>query len=167
MPNFWYATQMALRLPLADAELHAKLLANDVRIERQFVAEMGRDSSDVSLPMVSAATTQAEAKDRGRKQGLMALAVLGRRWFDECKGTSLESSSTVRGRLESLDNEPSWRESLARAGDQVGVRWQQIPPEINRRLAASRQAGPMQVEADLRRARTAWRAWWTGPAARS
>jgi len=67
--------------------------------------------------------------------------VLGRRWFDQCKVVEPHRRTTRRCSAASrpFGREPRWQ-SLSKAGEEIGHRWQELPGEINR-LAGKGESG--------------------------
>lgn len=75
-----------------------------------------------------------------RAQGRMATAVLGKRWFDEAPCEKDESLDQILHRLEVFAVEQRWWDSLNRAGESIGRRWQCIAQAIGSRLSEATKA---------------------------
>src|SRR5262249_24115637 len=53
-----------------------------------------------------------QSLERGRTQGLMAVDMLGRSWFDTCAQTTSDRFADVHGQLARLGDDPNWPETL-------------------------------------------------------
>ena len=70
-------------------------------------------------------------------QGRMALAWLGRKWFDQGVAPGDENYLQARHRLDTFMVENAWWLSVAKVGEQVGQSVRRIPGEINRLMERS------------------------------
>jgi hypothetical protein len=126
----WYDAEGALAVPFMDANLRMKLLANSRRITHTLLTETGDKPSEATG---SEKKEEENAQKEANRQGRMALADLGKRWFDACKPGELETFEQVHSRIDTLVAAPNWGETLAKAENQIGARWQQMPVESNTR----------------------------------
>src|SRR5262249_30079510 len=78
----WYDAEGALAVPFMDANLRMKLLANSRRISHTLLTETGDKPSEATG---SEKREEENAQKEANRQGRMALADLGKRWFDACK----------------------------------------------------------------------------------
>jgi hypothetical protein len=142
----WLEAEAALAVPFPDSDLRRRLIDNDRAIEGQ----LARKGADRAFP-VNPDMQRRAAMDQARRQGRAALAVLGRRLFDEqAADRGGEKYDLVEHRLEVFTVEQNWWESLDRAGEQVGRRWRRLAADAAARLGEGRQE-------DLARARAALR----------
>ena len=117
----WREADSALAVPYPDPQFRMQLIGYKARIKITS-SDQGSDDAD----------RQAQrAKERGLRQGRMALAVLGRDWFDECARGKLENYRNVSRRLENFKVDERWWRSLTIAGHQQAVRWWTIASSIN------------------------------------
>lgn len=147
VPSVWHEADAALLVPHRDPQLRMKLVLNKRRTSRRLFIETahhtwrkaaGSRSGDsaASEGMVQKPVPPASA----RRQGEMALAVLGQRWFDACQVTPKETFEQVRHRLDVYQVEEQWQASLARAGYQISQRWRLLPIAINKLVADANNA---------------------------
>jgi hypothetical protein len=130
----WYDAEGALAVPFMDANLRMKLLANSRRISHTLLTETGDKPSEATG---AEKKEEENAQKEANRQGRMALADLGKRWFDACKPGELETFDQVHSRIDTLVAAPNWGETLAKAENQIGARWQQMPVESNTRAEAA------------------------------
>jgi hypothetical protein len=86
---------------------------------------------------ITPAKAEKQAQSTARRQGRMALAVLGRRWFDDRRQIEVnrrERSEVVAHRLDILEGEEKWWDMLTRAGEQIAARYRDMPDEIRYQL---------------------------------
>lgn len=141
-PGVWRDIDDALAVPSRDGHLRRKLLLKGLRASRQLLVKTSRQA--VGYSAVSPLQT-FRAKTTARGQGRMALAVLGRGWFDQCKVDKLETYEQVRHRIDVFAVEEHWEASLTAAGDQIQQRWRQMPVTIKASVATSRTADRRQA----------------------
>jgi hypothetical protein len=154
----WRDTEALLAVPFHHAKKRMELLNSSRCISRRLLMQGGDRRSAASrgsnaLPLGPAPLSLAEesVKLQARRQGRMALAALGQRWFDQPKEAPRENFDLVQHRLQLFSSESSWWESLGRAETEIAARWRELPPEIGRLADASRKS-------DLRVARPALQA---------
>ncbi len=92
LPSVWHEAHDALLFPQEDPELRAKLRSVLCRTSRRLLAESTAlanlgNRNTTALPPVSVEEQCRLAQNAGRRQGLMALAVLGKKWFNEACAT--------------------------------------------------------------------------------
>ncbi len=153
LPSVLREIEEGLVVPAIDAELRKGLLETARRISRQFhlsTAVAGK------IPEAS-----EEVKDKSRKlaldgalrQGRLALAALGERWFDDPLFQQYETFSRVQ---DSLDRAPqadeNWSKPLIQAGDQIGRRWRAFPDKINAQTTDARTVDLGRAREDLKEA---------------
>ncbi len=143
LPGVWRDIDDALVVPMLDDHLRSRLLRNRLRTARQLLIKTSQQP--VSYTAVSPRQQTDRVKTTARRQGRMALAVLGRRWFDLCKVDELETYEQVRHRLDVFAVEEDWETSLTAAGNQIRQRWQQMPGTIKASVATSRTADRPQA----------------------
>ncbi len=88
LPSVWHEARAALNFPQEDPALRAKLRGVLCKTSRQLLIESTQSAlygsgGNISLPPVSPQTQSRMARLEGRRQGLMALAVLGKHRFDQ------------------------------------------------------------------------------------
>jgi hypothetical protein len=132
----WHDAEGALTVPFMDPTLRMKLITNSRRTSLDLLTKVGdKPAETAAVAQKEEELTQKEAS----RQGRMALAALGKGWFDQCKSQAgeLETFEQVHSRINTLVAAPNWAESLVKAEDQVGIRWQQMPMEIIARAEAA------------------------------
>src|SRR5260370_14554192 len=77
----------------------------------------------------------------------MALAVLGKPWFDACKSGELETFNQVYSWIDTLVGASP--EVLAKAEEQMGLRWQHMPVEIMTREETAAKSNLAQAHKDM------------------
>ena len=77
---------------------------------------------------------------QARREGDMALAVLGQQWFDQLAEPLQENQLQTRHRLEVFGVEEKWWQSLALAGQRIGQQFQRMPVAIKRLRAPEPRA---------------------------
>jgi hypothetical protein len=141
VPSVWHEADAALLVPHRDWQLRMKLLANKRRTSRRLFAETAQQSwVKATGRAASNGDTLQAASPSARIQGRLALAVLGRRWFDACGGPGLETFDQVSHRLDVFQVEQDGQHSLAKAGEQIALRWRQLPLTIEKLVADSGSA---------------------------
>ncbi len=143
---------LALTVPQGDPELRMRVLASKRRASRRLLIEASAQPAHAT--QVSAEHQRSQAKLMARRQGRLALAVLGQNWFDTCQGDDFESYEQVVHRLDVFEVEENWWNSLAVAGDQVQQRWLRMPETMQKLIDESKhndrtQAACMLSEADV------------------
>lgn len=138
----WRDAEDALVVPTYDYTLRHRLHATMWRTANRLMVQSEDHGSVRVTPTEKAPVASAAHIDFGRRQGRMALAVLGRGWFDRCPSERPhpETFAQVQRRLDTFGVDPDWWNSLARAGEEIGERWQVIPGEINTDIAKVRTA---------------------------
>jgi hypothetical protein len=119
----WYEVEGALAVPFMDPQRRMNLITNSRRISHTYLSETVKPSEVANAGKKDEENAQNEAK----RQGRMALAVLGKPWFEECKSGG-ETFNQVYSWIDTLVGAKP--EVLAKAEEQIGVRWQQMPIEI-------------------------------------
>src|SRR5205085_6533350 len=89
---------------------------------------------------------EENAQNEAKRQGRMALAVLGKPWFEECKSGG-ETFNQVYSWIDTLVGAKP--EVLAKAEEQIGVRWQQMPIEISSREESAAKFNLAQALKDM------------------
>ena len=128
LPANWHAIDGALTVPFLLAEQRTKLLYSLRTISRSLLTGAQTQAGGARAPV-------ADAQTQARRQGRMALALLGERWIDEARiqappGTLPYSYTELKTRI----NQPklgAWWESLGEAGEQIGALWRMIPSSIH------------------------------------
>jgi hypothetical protein len=144
----WHDTEGALSVPFMDPALRMRLLTSSRRTSLHLLTESGDKPSD-------AGSAGEEEKKQPRKeairQGKMALAGLGKTWFDLCKipNGELEEFASVMGRMKTALDDSNWANSISAAEDQIGIRCQQMPNEISARGDAAPKAKLPKAEESL------------------
>jgi hypothetical protein len=121
-PEQWCDGDDALRVPFLDPDRRAGLWSDLRRIG-------SRLNTEVSLSRAKLAATPEEggrswAVELVRRQGRMALAVLGTSWVNRPGGNVPDAFEYLHRRLET----PEFKQ----AGAEIGLRWRQRPAEVNR-----------------------------------
>lgn len=128
----WRDIDDVLAVPHMQPGLRVQLITNRQRISRYLLIETAQGTRSTLEPDPKAATEHA--KTAGRLQGRLALAELGRSWFDQCMSAGAETYEQTQHRLETFTVEERWWESLDKVGEAVGHCWRQMPVEIDRQL---------------------------------
>ncbi|MFO0947237.1 MAG: hypothetical protein U1D30_15050 [Planctomycetota bacterium] len=139
LPSLWSDAENALSVPYLDPDFRMRLITHSRRISRQFLIQTAASSR--LAPSVTVADNRAEVQQSAQRHGLMAMALLGRTWFNETPGTGLENFDQVEHRLNNFLVEEQWWESLAIAGDQIGLRWSGMPAQIDQWSTKFRRGG--------------------------
>src|SRR5262249_15531116 len=95
LPGVWRDMDDALTVPFWDEQRRARLLTNLYRTSRRFLIETAGADHREYTPSPGGDSVAAEAKDFGRRQGELALDVLGERWFNEAGGPGWEDYAQV------------------------------------------------------------------------
>ena len=144
-PAALHAAEAALAVPVPNAALRLRLIANRRRISRDLL--MGAAQLDAKSAAVSEDAARDQAKAQAGRQGRMAIACLGSRWFDEARQPV--TFAELRHHLEVFAAESQWwHSSITEMGEAVGRRCRQLPVEIDARLQAARA---LSVKADSAR----------------
>lgn len=139
LPSLWSDAENALHVPYLDPDFRMRLITHSRRISRQFLIQTSASSRQA--PSVTPRENRDEVQQSAQRHGFMALALLGRDWFNETPGTGLENFEQVEHRLNNFLVEERWWESLAVAGDQIGVRWASMPAQIDQWSSKFRHGG--------------------------
>jgi hypothetical protein len=130
--RFRHDVAAALRVPTSDLGLRSDLLAESRRAGRQLV-------SATNVPVPTADEQRSYAADHAQRHGLLALAVLGRGWFESSPRVGLRlSADELTFILERFAAEADGADALVRVGAQLGQAWQGLALEVDRLLIASR-----------------------------
>jgi hypothetical protein len=133
LPSVWRDIEDVLAVPALAVDRRLALLRTASRTSYRLLLETAQNLS--AARPVTAAENQTQVRATARRQGRMAVAVLGRAWFDRDAGLEQENYEQVIHRLETFAVESRWWQSLDIAGDQVGRRWREVPVEIGRLVA--------------------------------
>lgn len=152
LQSVWRDTDDALSVPAnIDPDLRIKLLMNAKAASRTFhVKTMDDKTSDA--PGITEERNTEVARQTAQRQGRMALAVLGQRWFDDpvlFVGRASEKYGEVENRIKKFHTEERWWQSLARAEEEVGLRWRRMPEEIVKLTENSRKSNLKMAAGDL------------------
>lgn len=128
LPSVWRDIHSALEVPFLDGKQRLELLARESRIGYRLLT---RQAAALPAPDREAVVEEAP-RARAVRQGKLALAVLGQRWFDECGQNVLEQHDLVQGRLKEALTAEKWWQFVAQAGAEIGQRWHKLPEEIRR-----------------------------------
>jgi hypothetical protein len=148
LPSVWRAIDDVLAVPALAPDRRMSLLRTASRTSYRLLLETAENVS--AARPVTAAENEAEAKANARRQGRMAVAVLGKEWFDRDAGLDQENYDQVWHRLETFGVEAQWWKSLDRAGDEVGRRWRQVPGAIGSLVAEGLREQPAEALARFR-----------------
>ena len=147
----WYDIEAALWYPSWPAQLRTRALANQRTIEQAYLRKTEINAGKTVLPAPEAQKKQL--LDEAERQGRLAQAQLGENAFEQEKGSTLETFKDVTYRLDNFrKNEHSWWESLAIAGEDIGLRWQALTNRANSLTTGSRQADLKNARAQLQHA---------------
>jgi hypothetical protein len=147
-PAAWRALDDLLAVPGGDVKLRLDVLARKTHISRKFFNEALLQAGNP--PGVAPERLEEQARKSAEIQGRLALASLGRRWFDETAGLNQEAYAQLRDRLAAFRAE-GWR-SVTTAGEEIGVRWRLLPSGLVKRIEAGLKANPAKAGPDLRTA---------------
>jgi hypothetical protein len=135
----WDNVEAALATPLLAPEERGGLL----RAQRLRDAQVRPTEEGGEDPAHQEYITK-QLQRRARRQGRMALAVLGEGWFDEISGGEREPWSKVVGRLELFDAAEKWWIPLDRAGEEIGWRWREMPVVADRRARQAKDSATVE-----------------------
>jgi serine/threonine-protein kinase len=146
LPKFWRDIDDALRVPGLDPQVRKALLENQRRISRRLHDGTGTKGKGMNQDQ-----TSKQARDSGQRQGRLALAVLGESWFDlDPVFKSRLKEFEVKRLLVELQVDAQWPATLGRTGEEIGLRWRDMPAEITQRVEKSHTEGPVdQMAQDL------------------
>jgi hypothetical protein len=147
-PAAWRALDDLLAVPGGDVKLRLDVLARKAHISRKRFHEALLEAGNP--PGVAPERLEEQARKSAEVQGRLALAALGRRWFDETAGLGQETYPQLRDRLAAFRTE-GWR-SVTTAGEEVGARWRQLPSAVAKRVEAGLKLNPAKAGPDLRTA---------------
>ncbi|MFO0876421.1 MAG: vWA domain-containing protein [Gemmataceae bacterium] len=134
---------IALRVPWLEGAQRDRLLLKLARLANQ-----ARSESEARVEVTPEQLNDAERRCAVR-EGRLALAALGRTWFDANRGAGL-AFTDVEPFVRRPDLEGLWSKVLRWAGDEVGARFRAYPPQAEQLVAQARKA--QQVAGPLRRA---------------
>lgn len=152
LQSVWRDTDDALSVPARiDPDLRVKLLMNAKAASRTFhLKTMDEKTSDA--PGISEEKNTELARQTAQRQGRMAIAVLGQRWFDDpllFVGRPSEKYAEVENRIKKFHTEEQWWASLSRAAEEIGLRWRRMPEEIVKLTENSRKSNLKLAVNDL------------------
>lgn len=105
MPSVWHEAHLALLVPQIDPALRSKIRTVWCKTSRRLFIESAQatiagntNNRRVALPTASPQWQQLAAQTYGRRQGAMALAVLGQHWFDHLGSSKITADATAAGR---------------------------------------------------------------------
>jgi hypothetical protein len=131
----WLDAEAVLALPHRNPARRVRLLVRQHEIARRLLEE------DQSVPSLdSHLACRDKARKQARREGQMALAVLGQAWFDQFAEQEGENCIQTQHRLEAFDLDAPWWTSIGQIGQLVGSRFQQLSRETERLVAP--QSGP-------------------------
>ncbi|MFO0850726.1 MAG: vWA domain-containing protein [Gemmataceae bacterium] len=138
LPSVWREAEVGLGVPFLAPDVRRRLILNARRTSWKFLTESRPDAAPPTSPQKEA----ERSDDRARRQGRLALATLGRTWFDRPAGgqpvPGWEGYEVTAHRLTTFAaDRDGWR-SLLRAGTEIGRRFQQLPDDA--KPAANRAA---------------------------
>ncbi|MEQ8790289.1 MAG: hypothetical protein RIC55_28595 [Pirellulaceae bacterium] len=157
----WREVRHALLVPPSDWRLRMKMLEEGRRRTRQQLLDDHRRRSNAAPLEASASSkvesVRADAAQQEQRvmrsahwQGRLALAMLGRRVFEESSNPNWETYDQVRHRLDVFEVEQQWWKSLTAAGRQIQNRWNWMPNEIQAMVRRAPKADDKQSLASLR-----------------
>ncbi len=127
-PRLWREGYQVLRSPLVPPKMRLHVLTTQHEALHNLIVRMSAEPS-AAVPARDGQLTAA--KYAAYVQGRMALAVLGRTWFNACLTPQGETFEQLAHRLEVFQVEQEWLQSLVVAGTQIGDRWQRMPAAID------------------------------------
>jgi hypothetical protein len=140
-PDGWRDLEEALASPLVPWELRSRLLDARVRVSRALWLQSGlTDAATVGVP---AEEQVQRAHQIAARRGKLALAALGREWFDRplAEGQSQrETFEQTEHRLDTFAVDDQGWTSLAAAGRQIGERYRALVPAIQAAVNSSTSA---------------------------
>jgi len=139
LPRDWVA-EIALAVPFVGSEGAPRAGPGPFpdRHELPQPIRRGQGSAPDDPPGADAEQARRESwvKGRATTQGRLALAVLGRRAFDDgILGKDLTRYDKVLEMLKAAPEKSAWWESIAYAGRNVADRWDRMPDAVEKRLA--------------------------------
>jgi hypothetical protein len=148
----WPDLEAARAVPVPTVELRRTLWAAErLALTRLVDRERGPSAAAVGDP-VSVELTEERAIDHAQRQGRLALAVIGRDWFDLCPVPGpREPFDRVHYRLDHFPGSADGWQSVRLAGDQVGLRFAGLVAEINAALRLRREQTDPGKDDDLAR----------------
>jgi hypothetical protein len=133
--RMWRDAEDALIVPGRDFPLRQRLHVGMFRTaKRLLLASQERGQAPASVADGDAPDTKDSHLADAQREGRMALAVLGKRWFNERAAGRRghhENFEQLHRRLETFTVEPEWWKSLETASEEIGASWQQLPGAIN------------------------------------
>jgi hypothetical protein len=128
----WHDTEAALTVPFIEPSLRMRLISSSRRTSLHLLTETGDKAAEAGAP---GDEEKKKARKEAENQGRMALASLGKTWFELCKSPTgeLDKYSSVLMRMDTPADDGNWANSISVGGSQIGIRWQQMPEEINAR----------------------------------
>ncbi len=114
----WQQIERLLTVPLIDADLRKTLVESSRAMTSRFNRERSAAKEGTSP------VAEEPVRDRARRWGRLALAVLGMTIPDEQAGTTLLRAEALRSLL--TDPGTAWEDVFDRAGDQIGKHWQAL-----------------------------------------
>ncbi len=133
--SVWLDTESVLALPFVDPARRMSLLNR----QHELSLRLAQDGS--SSPSLAEDDSASKLfRRQARREGDMALAVLGQQWFDQLAEPLQENQLQTRHRLEVFGVEEKWWQSLALAGQRIGQQFQRMPVAIKRLRAPEPRA---------------------------
>jgi hypothetical protein len=135
----WHELEEVLTVPSIEPARRLALLRKSRQISRDLNRDTGRGAPPDALP--------ADPLAYARRQGRMAVAVLGDRWVRECNDRSPDAVARLQGQVNG-----DW-DGLDAAAAQVRDCWQRLPQAVKDATAqAPEDQDPKAAEQDVRRA---------------
>ncbi|HEY1860508.1 MAG TPA: hypothetical protein VGG61_09155, partial [Gemmataceae bacterium] len=147
LPTNWRAIEELLSVPYLlpngnGAALRMTLLKNSRKISDGLNTKTNQKGSMVGTPLT--------AGDRGKRQGRLVLAMLGKKWVDDQAIAHPESMQKYDDLHRSTEREGSgWEATLNRAGEQIGDCWRRMPERIQEHVKKSLTVDAKEAEPEL------------------
>ncbi len=155
----WRDMNDALAMPFDNPKVRLEFLAKRSRIGKRL--QVRTEAANDADFEVTAKENQKLAKDHGYCQGLMALEILGKSWFDNTPRPAVRRDGAARAtqtheqvqhQLINFRVEQRWWDTLGWAGEEIGVRWRQIPVAVNNFQKLKQTSTLAEAETSLRQA---------------
>jgi hypothetical protein len=152
LPRNWREIEEVLSVPTLAAlangasrtAVRMTLLTNSRKISESLNTKTRQAGRTLPLPL-----STAPPRDQAKRQGRLALAMLGETWVNRLASEHLKSVQEfdkLRGLIAGADS--GWEISLDGAGEQVGDCWQQLPVRLQEHVQNSRDK-PEQAPLEL------------------
>jgi hypothetical protein len=132
----WRETEAVLTVPLINPKRRMEVLELNHRIARKLLVKGPAERRGTAA---SLEVTQKLAKDAAHRQGRMALAILGRWWFDQLAADHLTFDETGE-ELKTFAGRPTWWEPLGQAQEEIAFRQRELPHRVRDLVDGSRKA---------------------------